>query len=297
MALQYFWHLYLFDDVCGWIESKLYNSRLYYRNLAVIAAIIHAPYRLARLTSFLDPWKAVKEGGFQIIQSYIAFYNGNIFGTGLGNSKQKLFFLPEAHTDFILSVVGEELGLVGVSFVILCYLYLIKSGFDIAKNTSDCYKKYLAFGITTLISVQTSINMGVAMGLFPTKGMPAFVLWIKLANSIYNAASILNKIGRDELYKVKKVEIIEPIHFVGIGGTGMRPLAELCVAQSIKFSGSDKRKKFLNHSIRILQSLGHRRENINDCKTLVVSSAIDMQNPKIIEAIERNIPIAHRSTY
>ena len=157
---------------------------------AVIAAIIHAPYRLARLTSFLDPWKAVKEGGFQIIQSYIAFYNGNIFGTGLGNSKQKLFFLPEAHTDFILSVVGEELGLVGVSFVILCYLYLIKSGFDIAKNTSDCYKKYLAFGITTLISVQTSINMGVAMGLFPTKGnAPAFCkLWIKLANSIYNCS-------------------------------------------------------------------------------------------------------------
>ena len=139
---------------------------------AVIAAILHAPYRLARLTSFLDPWKAVKEGGFQIIQSYIAFYNGNIFGTGLGNSKQKLFFLPEAHTDFILSVVGEELGLIGVSFVILCYLYLIKSGFEIAKSTSDCYKKYLAFGITTLISVQTSINMGVAMGLFPTKGMP-----------------------------------------------------------------------------------------------------------------------------
>ena len=173
---------------------------------AVIAAIIHAPYRLARLTSFLDPWKAVKEGGFQIIQSYIAFYNGNIFGTGLGNSKQKLFFLPEAHTDFILSVVGEELGLVGVSFVILCYLYLIKSGFDIAKNTSDCYKKYLAFGITTLISVQTSINMGVAMGLFPTKGMPLpFVSYGSSSLIVFIiAASILNKIGRDELYKVKK---------------------------------------------------------------------------------------------
>ena len=173
---------------------------------AVIAAIVHAPYRLARLTSFLDPWKAVKEGGFQIIQSYIAFYNGNIFGTGLGNSKQKLFFLPEAHTDFILSVVGEELGLVGVSFVILCYLYLIKSGFDIAKNTSDCYKKYLAFGITTLISVQTSINMGVAMGLFPTKGMPLpFVSYGSSSLIVFIiAASILNKIGRDELYKVKK---------------------------------------------------------------------------------------------
>ena len=91
---------------------------------AVIAAILHAPYRLARLTSFLDPWKAVKEGGFQIIQSYIAFYNGNILGTGLGNSKQKLFFLTRGTYRFHFSVVGEELGLLGVSFVILCYLYL-----------------------------------------------------------------------------------------------------------------------------------------------------------------------------
>ena len=173
---------------------------------AVIAAIAHAPYRLARLTSFLDPWKAVKEGGFQIIQSYIAFYNGNIFGTGLGNSKQKLFFLPEAHTDFILSVIGEELGLLGVSFVILCYLYLIHSGFEIAKNTNDCYKKYLSFGITTLISVQTSINMGVAMGLFPTKGMPLpFVSYGSSSLIVFIvAASILNKIGRDELYKAKQ---------------------------------------------------------------------------------------------
>ena len=97
--------------------------------------------------------------------------------------------------------------------------------------------------------------------------------------------------------KSKKVEINEPIHFIGIGGTGMRPLAELCRAEGIKFSGSDiKESKFLKSLKKDVQVfVGHRRENINDCKTLVVSSAIDMQNPEIIEAIERNIPIAHRS--
>ncbi|RYE84125.1 MAG: hypothetical protein EOO65_02785, partial [Methanosarcinales archaeon] len=79
-----------------------------------VAAIIHAPYRLKRITSFLNPWDTIQTGGFQIVQSYLGFHNGGLLGAGFGESRQKLFFLPEAHTDFILSVIGEEAGLIGV---------------------------------------------------------------------------------------------------------------------------------------------------------------------------------------
>ena len=111
------------------------------------------------------------------------------------------------------------------------------------------------------------------------------------------AASILNKIGRDELHKVKKVEIVEPIHFVGIGGSGMRPLAELCVNLEFHFSGSDIKSSNFTESLKETSNnifIGHKKENITDCKTLVVSSAIDRANPEIVEAISRGIQIAHR---
>lgn len=135
-------------------------------------AIIHAPYRLARLTSFLDPWESARTGGFQIIQSYLGFYNGGLLGLGLGESRQKLYFLPEAHTDFILSVVGEELGLFGVIFTIAMFCFITLIGMRITHLQKDNFKKYMAFGITALFAIQAFINMGVAMGLLPTKGMP-----------------------------------------------------------------------------------------------------------------------------
>ena len=129
-------------------------------------------YRLNRVLSFLDPWKEADKGGFQIIQSFIAFGSGELWGVGLGEGKQKLFYLPEAHTDFILSAAGEELGLIGVSVIILLFFAIIISGIAIAIKAKDLFGMYLAFGITSLIGLQTIINMGVVTGLLPTKGLP-----------------------------------------------------------------------------------------------------------------------------
>lgn len=138
----------------------------------VITAIYVAPYRFKRLISFLDPWSQLSEGGFQIIQSYLAFQNGGILGAGLGESKQKLFFLPEAHTDFILSVIGEELGLSGVIFIWSVFFYICYLGFKISSSVRDQFHKFLAFGISALITFQALLNMGVVTGLLPTKGLP-----------------------------------------------------------------------------------------------------------------------------
>jgi cell division protein FtsW len=136
-----------------------------------IAALLTAPYRLARLLVFLDPWSDARAGGFQIIQSYLGFQNGGVWGVGLGESKQKLFFLPEAHTDFILSVIGEEFGLFGVLLICACFAYMVFLGLRITLAQDDTYRQFLAFGLTMLIGVQAALNMGVTMGLLPTKGM------------------------------------------------------------------------------------------------------------------------------
>jgi len=108
--------------------------------------------------------------GFQIIQSFIAFGTGGVFGQGLGNGKQKLFYLPEAHTDFIFSVLGEELGLIGVLIVISLFLIVIYCGIRIALRSRDYLGTYLAVGIISLMGLQAIVNMGVVMGLLPTKG-------------------------------------------------------------------------------------------------------------------------------
>ena len=140
--------------------------------LAITAAISVAPYRMARLTSFLDPWAEIKRGGFQIIQSYLAFQNGGLLGLGLGESRQKLFFLPEAHTDFILAVLAEELGFLGVMFLCFTFAYYCFLGFRIAFLQAKPFQRYLAFGLTATVGFQGAINMAVAMGLLPTKGIP-----------------------------------------------------------------------------------------------------------------------------
>lgn len=139
--------------------------------LAIGIAIYSAPYRMNRLLSFLDPWKEVKGGGFQIIQSYLSFQNGGLFGLGAGESRQRLYFLPEAHTDFIAAVIGEEYGLIGVVFVLMGYLIIFFNGLTIAAKQKSPFLKLLSLGILTLIACQALINLGVAMGLLPTKGI------------------------------------------------------------------------------------------------------------------------------
>jgi len=134
--------------------------------------ILKADYRLNRWMAFLDPWEDPQGIGFHIIHSFLAFGSGGIFGVGLGNSKQKLFYLPEPHTDFALSIVGEELGLLGVGVIIVLFGMLIMRGIKVALSARDLYSSYLALGLTCLIGLQVIINMGVVVGLLPTKGLP-----------------------------------------------------------------------------------------------------------------------------
>lgn len=130
-----------------------------------------SPYRVQRLMTFLDPLKDPTGSGFQVTQSFLAFGSGGLFGVGLGEGKQKLFFLPEAHTDFVLALVGEELGLVGAWAVMVLFVALVLKGFQIAGRARDPFGRHLALGITLLIGIQALINAGVATGILPTKGM------------------------------------------------------------------------------------------------------------------------------
>jgi len=138
---------------------------------AVALAVAGAEYRLRRLLTFLDPWRDASSTGFQIIQSYIAFGSGQLWGRGLGESRQKLFYLPEAHTDFIFSVIGEELGLLGALAVLALFAVVIVRGFRLTSRIEEPFCQYLAFGLTTLLGLQALIHMGVVMGLMPTKGL------------------------------------------------------------------------------------------------------------------------------
>ena len=138
----------------------------------IFLAVILEPYRIRRLLSYLDPWSESHGQGFQIIQSFVAFSNGSLFGTGLGESKQKLFFLPEAHTDFIVSVIAEETGLLGLFSLLGCYVALALICFKIVEIQKIKFRQYLAFGLTIMLNFQIIFNISVAMGLLPTKGMP-----------------------------------------------------------------------------------------------------------------------------
>ncbi len=138
---------------------------------AVYFLIMNVDYRRRRILAFLDPWQDPYDTGFQIIQSMIAFGGGGVLGRGLGVSEQKLFYLPEAHTDFIFSVIGEELGLVGVLVVSALFLVLVLRGLRIAWYAEDPFARYLAFGLTLLLGLEAFVNMSVCLGLLPTKGL------------------------------------------------------------------------------------------------------------------------------
>ncbi len=144
--------------------------------LGVIGAtlVISEPYRLKRVVSYLDPWQDQFNTGYQLTQSLIAFGRGEWTGVGLGNSIQKLFFLPEAHTDFIFSIISEEFGLVGAMFVLTLFVALVVSGFVIARRAEKAKMPFAAcfsYGISMLIGLQAGINMAVSTGLLPTKGL------------------------------------------------------------------------------------------------------------------------------
>jgi cell division protein FtsW len=134
--------------------------------------IFSIPYRRMRIMAFLNPWLDPKGSGFQIIQSQIALGSGGLFGRGLGHSKQKLFYLPAAHTDFIFSIIGEELGLLGTLGIIILFMIFIQQGLKIIKNAPDKFGYFLASGLVLMISLKAIINIGVSCGVLPTKGLP-----------------------------------------------------------------------------------------------------------------------------
>jgi len=138
--------------------------------IAVIA--LGAPFRRRRLLAFLDPWGDPLGDGFQIIQSLIAIGTGGVWGRGLMNSVQKLFYLPESHTDFIYSVISEELGLIGATAVLICFCVITWRGLRIALRAPDSFGALLALGLTTMVAVQAFVNISVVLGLMPTKGIP-----------------------------------------------------------------------------------------------------------------------------
>ena len=139
---------------------------------ALYIVVMGSPYRRRRTLAFLNPWEDPLGDGFQIIQSLIAVGTGGISGKGLMNGVQKLFYLPEPHTDFIYSVIAEELGLLGATAVVLCFCVMTWRGLRVATNAEDPFGGYLALGLTTMIAAQAFINISVVLGLMPTKGLP-----------------------------------------------------------------------------------------------------------------------------
>jgi cell division protein FtsW len=141
-------------------------------SLPVIYILVKTPYRLKRVLSFLDPWNDSLGSGFQLIQSFIALGSGGIDGLGIGGSKQKLAFLPEAHTDFIFSIIGEEFGFAGAIIVVAIFFFIFMRGIVIANRWKDPFACYLAVGLTLMITLQALINIAVTTGMVPTKGLP-----------------------------------------------------------------------------------------------------------------------------
>jgi len=168
-----------------------YISSLILCSLPVLYILIFSvPYRRARIMAFINPWLDPKGTGFQIIQSQVALGSGGIFGVGLGHSKQKLFYLPAAHTDFIFSIIGEELGLLGTIGVIILFIIFIQQGIKIIKNAPDKFGYFLALGLVLMIVFRAIINIGVSCGILPTKGLPLPFISYGGSSFIFDMVSI-----------------------------------------------------------------------------------------------------------
>ena len=171
----------------------------YYVGLIILVGVclafiaVSSPYRVARLTTFLNPWADQFNSGYQLTQSLIAFGRGGWFGTGLGEGVQKLFYLPEAHTDFLFAVLGEELGFFGIILVLGLYSILVYRGFIIGLNAymqDRLYAAFTAYGITFWVGMQASINIGVNAGLLPTKGLTLPLMSYGGASIVVNCMAI-----------------------------------------------------------------------------------------------------------
>ncbi len=160
--------------------------------------IITKPYRLRRIIAFLDPWQHQLDLSYQLVQSLIALGSGQFFGVGLGRGEQKLYFLPAAHTDFIFSIIGEELGFIGTTGIILLFILFIFFGAKLAFNSYYLFSKLVIFGIIFIISIQALIHIGSCIGLIPTKGLPLPFISYGGSSLVFNmiAVALLLNVSR-----------------------------------------------------------------------------------------------------
>ncbi len=173
------------------------GTRLIYLGAgAVLAAPVgfymmaSAEYRWDRVRAYINPWDNMYDSAWHIIQSFLAFGSGGVWGVGLGEGRQKLFYLPEAHTDFIFSVIGEELGLIGVLAVIILFSIMIYRGFMISLRASSPFGSYLALGLTCMLGIPAFINMAVVTGILPTKGLVLPFVSYGGSSLIFNALAV-----------------------------------------------------------------------------------------------------------
>jgi cell division protein FtsW len=191
------------------VAVMVFAAGLHYRyfvGLALVAlpaiyiVLGAAPYRRRRLLAFWDPWADPLGDGFQIIQSLVAVGTGGVFGRGLMGGVQKLFYLPEPHTDFIYAVIGEELGLIGATAILLCFCVIAWRGLRIAARAEDTFGSFVALGLTVMIAVQALINMSVVIGLLPNKGFPLPLL------SFGGSSLLINLLGMGILLNISQHE-------------------------------------------------------------------------------------------
>ena len=189
------------------VAVMIFAAGLHYRyfvGLALVAlpaiylVLVAAPYRRRRLLAFWDPWADPLGDGFQIIQSLVAVGTGGVFGRGLMGGVQKLFYLPEPHTDFIYAVISEELGLIGATAILLCFCVIAWRGLRIAARADDTFGSFVALGLTTMIAAQAFVNISVVLGLMPTKGIPLPLV------SFGGSSLLINLIGMGVLLNVSQ---------------------------------------------------------------------------------------------
>jgi cell division protein FtsW len=182
------------------------GTRLSYIVISLLAAapvtyqlIVGTPWRMRRLLAFLDPWAYRRDAGYQISESLISIGSGGLFGLGLGDGKQKLFFLPAAHTDFVFAIIGEEMGFVGLLAVVILFLIFVARGLRASVGARDLFGSYLAFGLTSICGLQALLHISVVLGVVPTKGITLPLVSYggsALATTLFSVGVLLNVAAR-----------------------------------------------------------------------------------------------------
>jgi len=174
---------------------------------ALYFSIYNVPYRRKRILAFLNPWADVKGYGFQMVQSYLALGLGGVWGVGLGQSRQKLFYLPAAHTDFIFSIIGEELGLIGTIAIVVLFALFLWQGIKISLRSTDSFIQLLSFGIVMSITLSACVHIAVVCGAAPTKGLPLPFISYGGSALVFNmmAVGLLLNCGRERYFQEQKL--------------------------------------------------------------------------------------------